>query len=62
MQGVAGQHAVADGGVGAQARAVKGVGVVVADGLQPAHAGQDAFAAAAEACHDVMDASAEADN
>ena len=60
MERVAGQHAVADGGVGAELGAVKGIGVVVADGFQTADAGKNAFPSTAVAGHHMMGSRAKA--
>ena len=62
VQGVAGQNAVSDFGVRAQRLGVQRIGMVVADGLKTADAGEDALASAAEARHDMMRARAEADD
>ena len=62
MQRVALEYAVADGGIGAQRRGIKGEGVVVEDGLAAADARQDALASAAEARHHMLRHRAETDH
>ena len=62
VERVVDQLAVADARVAAQAGRVECVGVVMADGLHAADAGQYALAPAAEARHDVVRRRAQADH
>ena len=62
IEGIVLHLAVADAGIAHQAGRVQRIGMVVADGLHAADAGQDALASAAEARHNVVGAGAQTDH